>query len=492
MGDRYELIRQLAVGGMGEVFLAIQRGPRGFARPVVVKRILSHLAHDETFVQQFLNEGRLAARISHPSVVQILELDQSTDGAWYLVLEYVHGVTLRALLKDLAAGNQGVPLELAAWVCAQALHGLAAAHELRDEHGSLMCLVHRDVSPDNLMMSYGGAVKVLDFGIAKAMAVVSSTRPGMVKGKLPYMAPEVFSDEHVTPSADLYAMGVVLYEIAARRRPFTATNDAALMRQVLDVPAPPLEGVDPVYAALVARALEKAPGARFSSAREMASALEQFAAAKVVGPSALVDFLREQYGDVPAPRPQDEIVVPLGTMTFERPGEEPASTGPHSRGPRSPRRVLFAALAVGTLIAAGAVLRPSPSPSPTPSPTQPERQPTALAEGPVDEAPLDAGPPMEPVAMPRPLAPLPSPGATPDAGLRRVAARGTLRLFVQPWAEVSIDRQPVGVTPLAPLSLAPGRHQVRLSNPQLGVTRLETVVIEAGKVRTLRVSLQAP
>lgn len=484
MGDRYELVRQLAVGGMGEVFLAMQRGPVGFTRPVVVKRILSHLAHDETFVQQFLNEGRLAARISHPAVVQILELDQSADGAWYLVLEYVHGVTLRALLKDLAAVEHPLPLQLAAWVCAQALHGLTAAHELRDEQGALLCLVHRDVSPDNLMLSYGGAVKLLDFGIARAMASVSSTRPGMVKGKLPYLAPEVIGEDKVTPAADLYAMGVVLYEVAAGRRPFSASNEAALMRQVLEVAHPPLTGVPKAYADVVERALQKDPSARFPSAREMASALEHFAAPEVIGPSPLVAFLKTRYGDVPAPRAEVAELVSLGTITFERPG----AGAPSVPTPPLPvrRRRLFALVAVLALAAVAVAglsgLEPRAS---TNGKSVATATPTAERAASATSSPEDAGP----TPPPTPVAPVAVVVTEPDAGRRAVATRGTLRLYVQPWAEVSIDRQNLGVTPLAPISLAPGRHQVRLSNPQLNITRTETVLIEAGKVRTLRVSL---
>ncbi|MDX2008535.1 MAG: serine/threonine-protein kinase [Myxococcaceae bacterium] len=497
VGDRYELVRQLAVGGMGEVFLAMQRGPMGFARPVVVKRILSHLAHDETFVQQFLNEGRLAARISHPAVVQILELDQSQDGAWYLVLEYVHGLTLRAVLKALRERGEQLPLELGAWVCAQALHGLAAAHELRDEHGQLLCLVHRDVSPDNLMLSYGGAVKLLDFGIARAMASVSSTRPGQVKGKLPYLAPEVIGEDRVTPAADLWAMGVVLHEIAAGQRPFKASNDAALMRLILDVEAPSLVGVDPLYSALVSRALAKAPESRFGSAREMAEALEQFAARAVIGPSALTVFLRERFGEVPPPRAEDAVDVPLGTLTFERPGAttvEPATlpteTPARGFGPRA--RWVVAPLLLGAVAAIGLLVRRGASNEVSPGAMERAIRDSGAPAGDetVAAAPeprplpvVDAGAPVEVAPADRPPA---------DAGVRSVMARGTLRLFVQPWAEVVVDRQQLGVTPLAPIALPPGKHRVRLSNPQLGVTRTETVVIEAGKTRTLRVTLAPP
>jgi serine/threonine-protein kinase len=498
VGDRYELVRQLAVGGMGEVFLAMQRGPMGFTRPVVVKRILSHLAHDETFVQQFLNEGRLAARISHPAVVQILELDQSQDGAWYLVLEYVHGLTLRAVLKALRERGEQLPLELGAWVCAQALHGLAAAHELRDDDGQLLCLVHRDVSPDNLMLSYGGAVKLLDFGIARAMASVSSTRPGQVKGKLPYLAPEVIGEDRVTPAADLWAMGVVLYEIAAGQRPFKASNDAALMRLILDAEAPPLAGVDPLFSALVTRALAKAPESRFGSAREMAESLEQFAARAVIGPSALTVFLRERFGEVPAPRVEDAVDVPLGTLTFERPGASSAAPAPptvtspaRGSGPRV--RWVIAALLLGVVAALGLVAgrgaAPNSSSEAGPGAVEPPVRNDGASAGdesvrPVPQPPVvDGGAPLEAPPAERPTA---------DAGIRSTVARGTLRLFVQPWAEVVIDRQQLGVTPLAPIALPPGRHRVRLSNPQLGVTRTETVVIEAGKTRTLRVTLSSP
>ena len=186
---KYRLYHHLASGGMGEVFLARHEGPAGFAKNVVVKRILGGIASDETFVTMFLNEARLAAMIEHPNVVQIFDLGLEGD-TYFIAMEYIHGRSLRQVRRRLAELKRAFPSVLAARICSQVLQGLHYAHTLSDEHGQPLQIVHRDVSPDNVLIGFNGVTKVVDFGIAKAAVNVSTTRAGAVKGKFAYMAPE--------------------------------------------------------------------------------------------------------------------------------------------------------------------------------------------------------------------------------------------------------------------------------------------------------------
>ncbi|WP_224247840.1 serine/threonine protein kinase [Hyalangium gracile] len=276
---KYRLLKLLATGGMGEVFLARQEGPAGFAKTVVVKRMLTHLGRDPKFVEMFLNEARLAAQLSHPNVVQIFELGEH-NGAYFIAMEFIHGMNLRAIKRRTEERRMEVPVGFAAWICAQALKGLHYAHTLTDELGAPQHIVHRDVSPDNVLVGFNGIVKMVDFGIAKASTSISTTGAGTVKGKYAYMAPEQLSGHPADPRTDVYAMGVVLYELLAGERPFTGTSEAALVKAILqDAPRPLREvrpNTPPELEEICRRALAKNPQERFPTAESMSTALEIF------------------------------------------------------------------------------------------------------------------------------------------------------------------------------------------------------------------------
>src|SRR5205823_15041286 len=174
---KYRVIQLLATGGMGEVLLARHEGPAGFAKTVVVKKILRHLAHDQSFIDMFLNEARLAAQLTHPNIVQIFELGQEED-TWFIAMEYVHGRSLRVIKQQLLERKEVMAPWVAARLCSQALQGLHYAHTLTDERGKSLGVIHRDVSPDNVLVTFGGVVKLVDFGIAKPMNAESTTRTG--------------------------------------------------------------------------------------------------------------------------------------------------------------------------------------------------------------------------------------------------------------------------------------------------------------------------
>ena len=208
--NRYELLRPVARGGMAVVWLARVKGKLGFEKLVAVKTILPHLAKDESFRTMFLDEARIASRIRHPNVASMEDLGED-DGTLYMVLEWIHGDSLARLFDSAKKANRPVPLDVLLRILADACAGLHSAHELTDFDGTPLSVVHRDVSPHNLFVTYAGGVKVVDFGIAKALSSSSETRTGVLKGKIGYMAPEQSRGEHVDRRADIFSMGMILW-----------------------------------------------------------------------------------------------------------------------------------------------------------------------------------------------------------------------------------------------------------------------------------------
>ncbi|ADO75417.1 serine/threonine-protein kinase [Stigmatella aurantiaca] len=298
---KYRLLKLLATGGMGEVFLARQEGPAGFAKTVVIKRMLPHLGRDPKFVEMFLNEARLAAELSHPNIVQIFELGEH-GGTYFLAMEFIHGVNLRTLKRRMDERHLEVPAGFAAWICAQALKGLHYAHTLTNEAGASMNVVHRDVSPDNVLVGFNGTVKMVDFGIAKASTSLSTTNAGTVKGKYAYMSPEQLSGQKADPRTDVYAMGIVLYEFITGGRPFQGPSEGALVRSILqDTPKPPREirpELAPELEEISLRAIARNPQERFPSAESMAVALEGYAlGAGAMTQQKVKNLLRALFGE---------------------------------------------------------------------------------------------------------------------------------------------------------------------------------------------------
>ncbi|MBL8610266.1 MAG: protein kinase [Myxococcales bacterium] len=271
---RYVLYHEIAHGGMATIYLGRQQGAVGFSRTVAIKRLHPHYARDPSFVSMFLDEARLAARIQHPNVVATHDV-VTTKGELFLVMEHVTGVSLSVLLR---LTDQPPDLAVASAIVTDGLHGLHAAHEARNESGLPLEIVHRDISPQNILVGVDGAARLLDFGVAKAANRFHSTGDGAVKGKLPYMAPEQLRGQRVDRRTDVYAMSVVLWETLTRTRLFEGNNEGAIVEQVLfrDIQPPSslAPAVPPALDALVMRGLARDPKARFQSAREMALALE--------------------------------------------------------------------------------------------------------------------------------------------------------------------------------------------------------------------------
>ena len=234
---RYELVHRLDIGGMAEIFLALERGPHGFERLVVIKRALPHLASQPAFREMFLQEARWVARLTHPNIVQIHELSDA-DGTPSIVMEHVLGVSLRDLLRAAIQQGKAFPLGVVVGLMAQASAGAHAAHELTDPEGKPLGLVHRDISPHNLMVSAGGHVKLLDFGIAKATELgVDTTRSGSLKGKLHYMSPEQVQQQKLDRRSDVFALGIVTWELLTSRRLFKRDTDLETMQAIITADA---------------------------------------------------------------------------------------------------------------------------------------------------------------------------------------------------------------------------------------------------------------
>lgn len=278
----------IAAGGMATVHLGRLFGPSGFARRVAIKRLHPQFAADAEISSMFVEEARLSARVAHVNVVAMLDV-VSADKELLLVMDYVHGETLSRLLSHARQAGAPVPTAVMVTVLADVLHGLHAAHEATGEDGAPLRLVHRDVSPQNIIVGTDGVARVVDFGIAKAVGQTQITRDGQVRGKIPYMAPEQLLRRSIDRRVDVYAAGVVLWEALAGRRLFQADDEPALFSLVLEQVIPPPSDYNPAIPpeldAIALRALERDPERRFENAKAMAQAVEQVA---VGAPSSAV------------------------------------------------------------------------------------------------------------------------------------------------------------------------------------------------------------
>ncbi len=275
---RFELLTSFATGGMAELFLARERGVAGLERVVVIKRLLPHLTDDPESIEMFLREARLVARLNHPNVVQTYELGEE-HGDYFLAMEYLHGSTLRELQR--LTDRDGLPLPIAVSAIEQASRGLHAAHELRDLEGNPVELIHRDVSPQNLMLTDEGYVKLLDFGVAKAAEGKEATYSGHIKGKFSYMSPEQLHREPLDRRSDIFALGIVTWELLAGERLFDRDGELETMTAITEEKAPPPSAhkpaVPPELDEVVARALAKDRQDRYSTAEQMRRDLAELA-----------------------------------------------------------------------------------------------------------------------------------------------------------------------------------------------------------------------
>ena len=275
----YELIERLATGGMAEIFLARQLGVQGFEKELVIKRILPHLAADPSFVRMFLDEARIAARLSHPNIAQIYNLG-AQSGTYFIAMEYLDGKDLRAVWKLCEARGAPMPPQHAFRVVAEAASALQHAHKRLNKQGKPLGIVHRDVSPQNIIVTRAGGIKVVDFGIAKAADSSEKTRAGVLKGKFAYMAPEQAAGGKVDRRADIFALGVVLHELLTGERLFKRDTDMGTLTAVshclVDPPSKRVPSLDDEVDEVVLKALQKKPADRYQEAEQLQLACENW------------------------------------------------------------------------------------------------------------------------------------------------------------------------------------------------------------------------
>jgi serine/threonine-protein kinase len=273
---RYRVIKRLEAGGMAEVYLGEATGVEGFKKRVAIKRVLPHLAQNENFIRMFLDEARLSARLTHANIVSVFDIS-AREETYFLIMEFVDGANLKKIQECLQRRGQRFALPEAVYVCAEACRGLSYAHELHDENGRPLGIVHRDISPPNIMLSKLGEIKVADFGLAKAGTQLSQTDPGVVKGKFSYLSPEAANGKEVDARADIFSLGIVLWEMLAGRRLFLGETDYATVKLVQQANIPrlsPLNNqVDVDFEEIMLTALSRDPEKRFQSAQEFANAL---------------------------------------------------------------------------------------------------------------------------------------------------------------------------------------------------------------------------
>ena len=273
---RYEIIHKLASGGMGEVYLACSVGAAGFQKHVVIKKLLPHLLEQKQFVEGLIREAKLLVMLNHPNIVQVLDLGvEGTD--YFIAMEYVHGYNLATIIHYCAERNLLIPISACVGICIEVLAGLDYAHCLHSPDGTAQNIIHRDVSPQNVMISKEGRVRLTDFGIAKVVNEAEGELTQNLKGKFRYMAPEVVEGKRLDQRYDLFAVGILLFEILCRRHLFSGKDDMTILSQVRKVIVPPLEryhpGVTDELAQVVRYALRKNPDHRFQSAAEFSRAL---------------------------------------------------------------------------------------------------------------------------------------------------------------------------------------------------------------------------
>ena len=516
-GDRlggWEILRALDAGGMGQVLVARKRGPGGFERLAAVKTIRAELRASDPVRRMFLDEAQLVARLSHPAIAQIYDCGDE-DGTLYLAMEYVSGVSLGAL--DLRP-----PPAVCARIVAAACRGLHAAHELTDLRGQSLGVVHRDVSPDNLMVTFDGQVKVLDFGIALMRGRSAPvTEMGLAKGKPPYLSPQQVTNQPIDRRTDVWSAAVVLHELLTGRPLFDGDSLYAIARAIAEQPIePPSAIAGPLPSgldAVVLCGLCRDPEGRFQTAAAFADALDSVAdveggedvaafAARALAPAREEHrrFLRALVDGVSAGRTvarPSGMVTALAVATTEPAVAEPEAAAEAAAVPETvaaPRRrrllLLASLLLIGAGVGAWRVLAPD-VPAPIAIAPPPDAAPVTIAVAPpdaaapvVETAPVDAGAPVvveRPARRPRrtvPASPVSSTAPAPEAA----APAATVTIAARPFATIKVDGAVLTTTPVFRHPIAAGRHEIVLVDPASGQERLrKTIVLAPGEHRDI-------
>ncbi len=454
---RYEVLEEIASGGMATVYLGRSQGLRGFSRLVAIKRLHPHLLDQDDFVSMFLDEARLAARIRHPNVVATLDVDDQ-DGL-YLVMEYIEGDRLLGIIRSTKHAAVKIPTPIVLRIATDLLSGLHAAHDLLDEDGSPLNIVHRDVSPPNVLVGFDGITKLTDFGIAKAASQLTTTREGQLKGKIAYMAPEQAAGDPVDRTTDVFASGIVLWEMLTARRLFKRDNDVATLNAVLSAKLSPVASlvpdIDPAIDGVVMRALERHPSDRWPTAAAFADALDSAArntcglastrdvaefAKQYASPKKSSDRSKTERTPISASAPMDRSAPPSADRSVVRPTSAIASG---SRAHEAPKK--------------------TPGDSPVPAAPAPAAAP-AMPRAPM---PLPTSSPARMSLFPLPTDP---PRARPPAVAAPTATSPTPLRAVTPPPMRAMTPPPMRVVTPSPMGVAPSPTAVVAAVPAAAAT----------------------
>jgi serine/threonine protein kinase len=512
--EKYRLGDRIGGGGMAEVFEATLVGVAGFERPVAVKRMLPSLSSDPTFGDMFINEARIASLLHHANIVTVLDFDRDAEGRFFLVMELIRGMDLRQL-----SDSGLLPIDVAVHIACEMLRGLDYAHELEHD-GKRLGIVHRDISPHNVMISWDGQVKLVDFGIAKAVAATGVSRSGTLKGKLAYMSPEQAGAVELDGRSDVFAVGIVLHELIAGERLFRGSTEPEVLARVLTQPIPrPGEkraGVPPAIDDAVMGMLERDRDRRLASAHHALEVLLATASAR--GGLELERLLSDRFPDRARKRRPASAASGASGQPIATPTDPTAVPDTPSGSPPPPAPPPQSAAGDETLPARPASLKTLTAPpvaaiSPPREQVRPWRAGllvallaaaatagalllynTRGAEGeraanepslsmPADAAARMIAPPpaadAAPPAAPPDAAPLPQKSA-PASHKEKEREPGLLEVRVEPWAEVSVDGKKYVPTP-ADIKLSPGTHRVSLRNKEAGKSENVPVTIRSGR-----------
>jgi serine/threonine protein kinase len=522
---RYLLRELKAKGGMAEIFDADIVGTEGFAKRVAVKRTLPHLSESKSFVDMFLDEARLASKLSHPNVVQVFDFGE-VEGRYFIAMEYLEGESLSHLLREAKRQGKPLPVRVVLQVMAAAADGLHHAHTFADA-GRPLHIVHRDISPSNIMVTYQGGVKVVDFGIARAVdRQQDATETGIVKGKVPYCSPEQLRGDVVDARSDIFSLGIVLWELLAGQWLFRRTRDLETLMAVLEGEIPPPSrlrpDVDARLDAVVMKALERDLSRRYQSALELRRDLE----ALMEGPPVRLDeFMVGLLG--PSPHGRTAVASPLATPAGEpaipvelsvsapvaqaTPGLPQGATSSPGGGPGTSRLPLAVGVTAAVVLVIGAAVAWKLTARPVTAPeldagvtsevlARVAPDAGAVAVAPVAEPVLDAGQVAAAPDAGAALAPPKDAGVSPPVVRTPVVKKsppaapaqpGTLDVSCAPWCRIFVDGKDLErVSPLVGHPLPAGKHRLRFEHPPSGRSFEKELVVEPGQAVRETVNLR--
>jgi serine/threonine protein kinase len=527
---KYRLLRTIARGGMAELYLAIQRGPQGFEKVLVLKCVLPELCQVHEFVEMFLDEARLAAHLDHSNVVRVYDFGE-VDGRYFLAMEYLPGEDLASVIQMARRAQKQLPVETVADIAIGAAMGLHFAHELCDARGRPLHIVHRDVSPSNIIVTYHGVVKLVDFGIARAESNVQKTTAGMLKGKFAYVSPEQASGGDVDRRSDVFALGTVVHELLTGARLFKRESDLATLRAVEEAEIEPPSKARPDVPALlddiVLRSLSRDSKERYQTAAELADDLSALLVTQgyVRSERRLGDFIGGLFGEQrklgklrvaqaslaeadadvqTTPSVLKNLPKDLSPLRSRDTGPShpqitdtdasPVTVAEMPPRPKSMRWVVAMVAGAGLGLAAVAAFiyvrsQPPPLPQTLGGPvalSMPAPPPAAVPPPPPVPAPSPAAdPPKAEVEAPPPAPPTPA----PPAPAKKAVVRGKLTLDTSPWSEVFLNGKKLGDTPLINVALPAGRYTLKLVNDSRNIHSAIEVVVEPGKTTIKKLSL---